>query len=459
MGKELIVLHILDELNHENGKNYKIGVLKKHADNALFKRMLCLTFDRVKYTFGLSVKHWHGDSSIFQGTGTATLSQAFDLLEFKLSSRELTGNAAIDAMDQMFRSLSPDDAQVAYRVLNRDLKINIGRTSINKVFDGLISKQLYMRCGVYSKKTASKIDFKNGAIVQLKADGTYREFTVDNGTVAAHSRSGEEYEYPVHFDLLKSYPDGHYFGELTVRNPDGSVMVRSEGNGLINSDDPPHNQIIFDCWDYVTLEEYTMAANKQDCKIPYKQRLAKLAQTILEKNNKIPLAEQQIRLIEGYEVENIREALERCSNWMNEGFEGAILKDLNSVFRDGTNPGQLKLKLEIDADVRILGFVEGRPGTVREKTFGAIEFGTDDGQIKGRTSGFTDAQLADFNSRRSEMIGKIITVQFNDLSKARGNDYYALSHPRFIELRNDKTETDTLERILELRQMAMELSE
>jgi len=78
--------------------------------------------------------------------------------------------------------------------------------------------------------------------------------------------------------------------------------------------------------------------------------------------------------------------------------------------------------------------------------------------IRGRTSGFSDAQLADFNNRREEMIGKIITVQCNDLTKGRSNEHYALSHPRFIEVRDDKTETDTLERALEIKKMAMDLS-
>jgi hypothetical protein len=107
--------------------------------------------------------------------------------------------------------------------------------------------------------------------------------------------------------------------------------------------------------------------------------------------------------------------------------------------------------------MRITGFQEGTPGTKREATFGAMIFENDEGTIKGRCSGFTDKQLEDFNSRREELIGKIIEVQFNDLSKARDSDYYALSHPRFIEIR-EKDETDTLEKAFELRQMAMELS-
>lgn len=452
------MLHILNELNLENGKNYKLSVLKKHKDNELFKRVLRLAFDRVKYVYSLSVKHWHNDNTIFEGKSVKTLSDALDLLEFRLATRELTGNDAIYAVERMFKSLSADDAQVLYRVLNRDLRIGVGRTSVNKVFGDLISKQLYMRCDVYSKKTAAKLDLSKGAVVQLKADGTYREFTVEDGIVTAHSRSGEEYFYPVHFKLMETYPNGHYFGELIVMDKNGKPLPRAEGNGLINSDNPPHDKIRFETWDYVTLEEYAMAANKQPCTIPYMERLTNLILILSEQNAGIPLAEQQIQLIETHHVSNIKDALVHCSNWMNEGYEGAILKTATSVFRDGTNREQLKLKLEIDADVRITGFQEGTPGTVREKTFGAIEFATDDGMIKGKCSGFTDAQLADFNSRREEMIGKIISVQFNDLSKARGNDHYALSHPRFIEVREDKTETDTLERVFELRKMAMELS-
>ena len=52
------------------------------------------------------------------------------------------------------------------------------------------------------------------------------------------------------------------------------------------------------------------------------------------------------------------------------------------------------------------------------------------------------------------MIGRIISVEFNDIVKSENNDYYALSHPAFIEIRNDKDETDTLEKVIQLRDMA-----
>ena len=166
----------------------------------------------------------------------------------------------------------------------------------------------------------------------------------------------------------------------------------------------------------------------------------------------------EIQLIETRVVRSVKQALEIVSNWMKQGLEGGILKDPNNIFIDHTSPTQLKLKLEIDADMRCTGFYEGTPGTKREKTFGGITYENDEGTVKGRTSGFTDAQLEDFNSRRDELIGKVFTIQFNDITKARDSSTWALSHPRFIEWRNDKDETDTLERLQELKQMAMELA-
>jgi len=72
-------------------------------------------------------------------------------------------------------------------------------------------------------------------------------------------------------------------------------------------------------------------------------------------------------------------------------------------------------------------------------------------------SGFTDKQLEDFNSRRDEIIGMVIEIEANNLTKGRNNEHYALSHPRFVELR-DKNTTDTLERAQESLKSAMNIS-
>ena len=437
---------ILSEINESNSTNHKIAVLKKYQDNERLKQVLQMTYDHVAFTYGMRVEQIEKFPAAESEPMTLELAMASILHNF--CTRKVTGHAALHLASTIIGALSTEDADLIKKIINRDLRINAGKTLINKVFPGLITKPVYMRCDVYGAKTSKNIQFP--AIVQLKADGTYREITVNAGKVTARSRSGEDYEYPVLFEAFKDYPDGVYVGELTVRG----ITDRAKGNGLINSDEPPHDDIIIQLWDFITLDEYRQAGTKNKknpCTTKYSDRWTALNAIEFTRPSK------NIEMIPAFQVDTLKEALEACSTWMNEGFEGAILKDLNGVFKDGTSKHQLKLKLQIDAEVRITGFTDGTKGTKREGKIGAIEFANDEGTIKGRTSGFSDEQLDYFTANKAMLLGKVMTVQFNDLSKAEGNDYYALSHPRFIEIRDDKDETDTLAKVQQLREMALEL--
>jgi hypothetical protein len=444
-----VTIHqILTELNESNSTNHKIAVLKKHDQNERLKQVLQMTYDQVAFTYGMSLEQIEKFPAA--ETEPLMLEEALAALLYNFCNRKVTGHAALHLASTIIGALNEADAALVKKIINRDLRINAGKTLINKVFPGLITKPVYMRCDVYSKKTAKNIQFP--AIVQLKADGTYREFTVDSGKVTARSRSGEDYEYPVLFEAFKDYPDGVYVGELTVRG----ITDRAKGNGMINSDEPPHDDIIIQLWDYIALEEYKQAGlkdKKNPNKTTYNERWTSLNAIEFTRPSK------NIEMIPAFQVDTLKDALEACSKWMNEGYEGAILKDLNAVFKDGTSKQQLKLKLKIDADMRITGFTEGSKGTKREGKIGAIEYANDEGTIKGRTSGFSDDLLDYFTANKEALLRKIMTVQFNDLTKAEGNDYYALSHPRYIEIRDDKDETDTLEKVLKLREMAIELTE
>ena len=436
---------ILNELNFENGSNYKMNVLKEYKDNKLLQRVLKMTYDKVTYTYGITMKGINYTPESMRDINV-NLEDALDVLEQFFVTREWTGNKANQALTNLLSKLNKDDAEILEKIINRDLRINMGRSNINKVFKNLIVKPPYMRCGLYSNKTAKKIDFNKGAFIQLKADGRFCAVTVDGDNVTFSSRSGETQDFPILKEKFKQLKDGVYIGEMLVNG----ISNRSKSNGLINSDNPPHNEIIIELWDYITLDEYSRPKDKKN-KTSYKERFKQLIKIISA------LPGTHIKLIPTTEVFSVQEALQKVQEWMAQGFEGGILKDKSNIFIDHTSPTQLKLKLEIDADVRITGFIEGKKGTKREKTFGAITFETDDGKIKGSCSGFTDKQLEDFNSKRDELIGKIITVEFNDITKGRDNNYYALSHPRFIEIRDDKSETDTLERVQKSKEMAINL--
>ena len=427
---------ILNELNESNSSNYKLDILKKYKDNSELKKLLELTYNRNKYNFNVSKNCIIKDNpSILKPNGSKTVDELLSTLEI-LGEGTIRGNEAHQFVCNHLKCLDNDNKEIFLNVLGRDLKIGLNVKSINKVFKNLIPKPNYMRCAVLSEKTLKKINFP--AFIQLKMDGTYREIHVADGQVSGKTRSGEEYFNPVLFKEMENFPNGFYTGELTIEGES-----RFTGNGLINSLNPPYEKITFTVWDYLTDEDYL-----EKSKTPYYSRFESLSD-IIEKHKS-----NRVKLVPNHEVNSIDEALKYVSDWMEQGLEGGVLKDKNNVFKNGTSGTQLKIKLKVDAEMRITGFTDGTIGTKREGKIGAIQFSNDEGTIKGQCSGFSDEELDLFTKNKDNLIGRIISVEFNDLVKSENNDYYALSHPRFIEIRNDKDETDTLEKVIQLRDMA-----
>lgn len=427
---------ILNELNESNSSNYKLDVLKKYKGNSELKKLLELTYNRNKYNFNVSKNCIIKDNpSILESNGSKTVDELLSALEI-LGGGTIRGNEAHQFVCNHLKCLDNDNKEIFLNVLGRDLKIGLNVKSINKVFKNLIPKPNYMRCAVLSEKTLKKINFP--AFIQLKMDGTYREIHVADCQVSGKTRSGEEYFNPVLFKEMENFPNGFYTGELTIEGES-----RFTGNGLINSLNPPYEKITFTVWDYLTDEDYL-----EKSKTPYYSRFESLSD-IIEKHES-----NRVKLVPNHEVNSIDEALKYVSDWMEQGLEGGVLKDKNNVFKNGTSGTQLKIKLKVDAEMRITGFTDGTIGTKREGKIGAIQFSNDEGTIKGQCSGFSDEELDLFTKNKDNLIGRIISVEFNDIVKSENNDYYALSHPRFIEIRNDKDETDTLEKVIQLRDMA-----
>ena len=448
------ITKFIEEMNKTNSTNDKIATLTKYKEDVLVQRVLKMTYDKVSFVFGVTMKNVKAGSS----ENTRDLPWALDQLE-RLAKREVTGNAAIGLVENILESMSEDDREVIIKIIGRDLKINMGRTNINKVMKGLIIKPPYKRCDIGTEKNVKKnIDFSKRVYSELKMDGTYRSASVDGDDITIMSRSGNEDVFPIIEDEIRTINiDGYVLlGEMTLRNE----QDRSKGNGIINSiteREEKQDDIIFTVWEIVPVEEYMLdkkeikVLKKENKLIKYGESFSKLEKLLTEANL------SNVKLIEYKLINNMREAYEHFQEVTERGDEGTVIKSEDMVWEDGTSKMQLKVKLVISAEVRCTGFIEGTPGTKREKTFGSIAFENDEGTIKGSTSGFTDAQLEDFNSRRDELIGRVFEVEFNDITKARNSETYAFSHPRFIEFRNDKNSTDTLERCFEMKEMAMNI--
>ena len=426
-------LEILEALRNTSSNNEKLKILKDFKDNLDFEKVLKYTYDKVNYTYGVTPK-----TVLEFQTIETTDSGMFEVLDI-LNARKVTGHKALN-LCKAFLNNNPDN-DIFIKILDRDLKIGVNAKTLNKVFKGIVPAPQYCRCAVLSEKALKK--FKFPAFIQLKCDGSYREAFVQDGIVTFKTRSGEPYENPVIQEIMKDFPNGYYTGEFTLGKAD-EIADRATGNGNLNSDNPDFQNIHFTIWDYLTEDEYTLKTVSK-----YSERFERLKGIIKDFT--------LIHIVPSKVVNNIEEALAETSSWMEKGLEGGVLKSFDMKFKNGTSNEQLKIKLKVDADLRCVGFQKGTKGTKYENQNKVILFKNDEGTIQGQCSGMTDAEVLEVTKNPEKYIGKVLSVQFNDLTKAEGNDFYALSHPVFICFRDDKDETDTLEKAFKLRDMAKNL--
>lgn len=364
-------------------------------------------------------------------------------LLWALSSRRVTGHEAQNALAQYLGTLNIESKELLTRIIRRDLRSGFSVSTINKVFPKLLKEVPYMRCSLLSKVDTSKWDWGEGHLSQVKMDGMFCNLTVtDDGYVTLTSRQGSEFE-PEEFSELISHAetyferDYQYHGELLVVNSVGDILPREVGNGLLNSvlkggSLPDGYFAKFVAWDMVDLA--VIEGNAKSTK-PYVDRFKQLCS--------IPKSES-FDTVETKRIFSLEQAFEHYRDALSRGLEGTIIKNKDALWRDGTSREQLKLKLEVDVDLEIIGFTQGNGKNT--DTFGSVETATRDRLLKVDVSGFTDEMRLYIHLHRDELLGTIMTVRGNEIMYG---DTSSIFLPRFCELRTDKTVSDSFAEVVE----------
>lgn len=430
-----MIHNILKSLESTNSRNEKIKILEQNFDNELLKRVLSLTYDKM-YTFFIS-----DIEAPDRFTSKYNLEYALEYaLEYLIDNqnRLVRGDKLKDDLYEISKNLSYHDFEVFSKVINRDLRIGVGASSINKVWKNLIFVPPYMRCSSYSDKNLSKINFP--AYSQSKSDGLFCNIVVNNGNVQYISRNGSY--LPFHNDLDdKLVKLGNYvlLGEALALDEYGHILDRKDGNGYLNSDDIDTNRVIFHLWDMIPYDDWIGGL----CLIPYSDRLNQLsiAQYELNQHNMI--------LIDTKIVNNTSDVLGHFKTIVSDGGEGTVLKNMDSIWKDYTSPNNVKIKIIFDCEVEIVDYKEGTGK--HSNMLGAFVCKSKCGQLTVNVgSGYSDQDRLKFYKNPESYIGKILTVRANDVISNVDNTY-SLFLPRFVEIRTDKDEADNLETILETK--------
>lgn len=435
----MTILAILNELSSTTSKNEKIAILTKNKSNDTLKAVFKAAYDSTINFYQKKIPLYSDKSQ------NTSLSLAISRLS-NLSSREFTGSDGIEYLSSILSSVSSNDAEVIKRIIQRDLKVGCSESSANKVWKDLIPEFPYMRCSLVKGIKFDKWDWKSGVYSQLKADSLYANLDVIDGVAILTSRNGNEFpieKFPqIAAEVLGLSISGYRVnGELQVSR-NGVILPRQIANGILNSvskggDFDIGDTPVYSVWDIIPIES---ATPKGKCAFTYTQRFSTL-KNMFSKTTHIHIIETRI-------VHSIDEAYEHYFEQLAKGLEGTIIKNPSGTWSDNTSKDQVKLKLEVEVELRIKGFIDGNGKNA--STFGSLLCESECGLVEvGVGSGITDNDgMRDKLFNDPNTIGSIVTVKFNNLMPpSKSNPKWSLFLPIFIEIRNDKSVADSFEHI------------
>jgi hypothetical protein len=435
-----MINEIFVRLAEEPGRNTKIEILKEHQDNELLKRVIFLALDPFTQFYIRKIPEYTHAAD----NQADSLDSVISSLEV-LSSRAVTGNAAIEFLVKLLSSLRADDALVLERVISKDLKCGVSESTVNKVWPNLIHEYPCMLASAFDQKLVDKVTFP--AYVQLKSDGMRFNAIVKNGNVEFRSRSGKEiqiadplFEQPF-ITLAKSYGiDMVFDGELLCVDETGRVLDRKTGNGILNKavkgtqSKEEGSQVRATIWDAIPIDAFHRGVYN----IPYDDRLIRLEQAMGDLQSKSSCA-HLITMTPTHSVNNMREVQKWFDKYLAEGQEGIILKTQDMIWEDKRSKKQIKFKGELECDLKVVDWIEGTGKHVNR--MGSLILESGDGKVKvGVGTGFSDS---DRDSITRNDIGRIVAVKYNARINDKRTDVDSLFLPVFIEFREDKTVADS----------------
>lgn len=377
---------IWHKLRATSSKNAKQEILTANKHNETLKRFFYYCLDPM-VTYGIK-KIPEYDYAV-AGTQTLTIDRFMELLD-PLIYRELTGHAAINYLTEMLSRMDEFDSVLAECIIKRDPNCGVD-TTVNKVWPGLVFSYPCMLCTPFTKKLADKLKWKQGVYIQKKLDGARINIINDGGVTTLRTRQGKLIECFGQFDSVSA--EGYVIdGEILVLDENGKIMSRKEGNGIVNKankgtiSEEEAKRLIVIAWDMVSLEEFRAGVGT----VEYRDRLKTLNSHVnaldAERSGLLSVAETDI-------IFSLEAANEICARYWANGDEGAILKDVDSLWEDSRSKKQIKLKAELECDLLITGYIEGLDKL--EGVMGALECKTSDLNLTVNVGGgFSMAQRA-----------------------------------------------------------------
>lgn len=368
-----------------------------------------------------------------------------DLL-VKLSIRELTGNDARAAIEHMsIRFDSEEWNNFCAPIIRRDIRAGISEKTINKITKGTEYEIPIFGCQL-ATNSEGRPEMRGKKRLEPKLDGVRVLMNVlpfkDDIGLICYSRNGKIFENFKHIELQIKDIYNHFISKFSnvlaggfildgevVGNSFQELMRQARRKENVQSHDS-----VFYIFDIIPIHDFYSGR----CTIPLHRRVEMLQQNreIIEETKNVKLLSH---IIVDLDTNEGRDVLVRYANdQVANGYEGVMIKDINSPYECSRNKHWLKWKPVNDYDLCVVDVEEGT-GKNSGKMGNLICEGIDDGKhIRVSVgSGFTDDERHEYWQNKINIIGKTVTVIADCVTQNMDNSY-SLRFPRFKCFRYDK---------------------
>lgn len=444
------VYEIINELRKYTTIILKLKILEEHKEDAELIQFFKLALDK---SIIYNVKKLPVRTVTQSHAKYESMTDVYMILH---SLQQFKGNKAKRLIEDFQENSTDAVYEVFSCIIAKNPRCGVSSALVNRIWKDLIHDDIKLcKAMSYSEKNFSRITYP--AIVQRKCDGARCLAFVypSENKVEFFSSNNKRYigleKYLADEALQYDVEKVPYIldGELLVRSPQGNILKRKDGNGILNkislgtATDDEMSRVDMVIWDMILLDDYR--ENKSS--VPYDYVMTGL----LVENEVEP--KKHIYPVETRYANNKDEVIAIFHEMLARGEEGVIVKNKNMHWENKRSRDAVKMKLAVEVTLKIVDIFEGT-GKYAGK-LGGFVCESSDGIIKVRVgSGFDDDDRTTYNN--TSVIGQCVEIAFNDIVQ-NADGTQSLFLPIFKNMRTDKTEADNYDTIKSVFSMSQSL--
>lgn len=388
------VFAFINEVRNIKGTKAKEEFIRVNH-NEYFLEMLKWAFDWTK-TLGITAETCE---STFCPQTDCEMESAFDHLGdtvSKLNDRIVTGDAARHYLKANLSNFAPFQQEILVDFLNKKPRLGVAETMVYKLFPNLIPK--WNGCMLAKKWEGEELKFP--LHIEPKIDGMRCLIVMGENGATAYTREGHELPQ-VQFICNQIVEALREAGSTPLYVFDDELFTKDWNTTLKlakTEKDIDRSELIFHCFDAILRTEWEVGYSNRKIG-EYRDELIQIVR-----------GRPNIKAVPRHLVYNLEEMNAFYDEYLQDGYEGIMIKRRDGRYECKRSSDWLKYKPETTADYPIVGTFEGK-GKFRD-TLGGLVLDKGNGVELGVGSGFTDAIRANLWGSRDNLAGKMCEVKF-----------------------------------------------